>query len=138
MFSCTGACLDSLLIMGFTSGLVHADSDDQYSVKIKVINEDIKTSHLPNRPGVEYLKHKGDLWTISFANDFSFTSPCVKKSDIVFIRIKANGNDDWNIETIVTFVKSGNNYELATSDFGVNSWIDGGPNQDQFELNLIL
>ena len=125
--------------MGFTSGLVGADSDDQYSVQIKLTNGDTGTSHLPDRPGVEYLKHKGDLWTISFVNDFSFaTSQCVTKNDIDFIRIKANGNDDWNIETIVTFVKSGNEYELATTDFEVNSWIDGGPDHDRFVLNLIL
>ena len=128
--------------MGFTSGLVHADSNDQYSVKMKVNNEAIATSLLPNRPGVEYLKHKGDLWTISFADDFSFTSPCVKKSDIEFIKIAASGNDNWNIETIVTFVKSGNNYELATSDFEVDRWIDGSSSapldQDRFELDLVL
>ena len=140
MFSCTGACLDSLLVIGFTSGLAHADTNDRHSVKIKLTDQETSTSLLPNRPGDDYLMHKGELWTIDFANDFSFTSSCVKKSDIEFIAIIASGNDNWNIETIVTFVKSGNEYELATTDFEVNRWIDGnGPvDQHKFQLNLLL
>ena len=125
--------------MGFTSGLVDADSNDQHSVKIKLTNGETGTSDLPDLLGDDHLMHKGDLWKLSFENDFSFTS-CVTKNDIQFIRIKAHGNDDWNIETIVTFVKSGNDYELATSDFEVNRWIDsdGVTAHRNFQLHLVL
>ena len=139
MFSCTGACLDSLCIAGFTSGLAGADSDQQHCVEIKLTNGDTKTSLLPDLPGDDYLKHKGDLWELSFLNDFNFTC-CVKKCDIQSIAIIESNNDGWNIETIFTFIKSGDDSELATKDFDVNRWIDGdGPvNHHRFELNLLL
>ena len=125
--------------MGFTSDLVNADSDVRHRVKVTLTNGESGTKRLPNLPGDDYLMNKGDLWTISFRTHLDFTS-CVMKSDIQSIAIKQGGNDDWNIKTIVTFVGSGDDYELATTDFNVNRWIDsdGDESHRLFELNLVL
>ena len=138
MFSCTGACLESLYIMAFTSDLKKAGSDVGHAVEIELADGVTKLSLLPNLPGDDYLKHKGDLWKISFADDFLFDF-CVMKYDIKSIAIMENGNDGWNIETIVTFIKSGSDYQLATSDFHVNRWIDGNDDESRryFELSLV-
>ena len=139
MFSCTGACLDSLYIMAFTSDLNNAGSDVGHAVEIELADGVTKLSLLPDLVGNDYLKHKGDLWKISFVDDFLFDF-CVMKYDIKSIAIMENGNDGWNIETIVTFIKSGSDYQLATSDFHVNRWIDGNHDDESrryFELSLV-
>ena len=140
MFSCTEACLDSLYIMAFTSGLKNAGSDVDHAVAITLANGVTKVSLLPDLKGNDYLKHKGDLWKISFERHFKIYF-CVKKHDIKNIYIVESGNDGWNIETIVTFIKSGNDYELATSDFHVNRWIDGNSKYESrrfFGLTLVI
>ena len=135
---CIGECLDSLYIMAFTSGIANANSDTRHSVTITVAGE-TRVSLLPDLPQDDYQSLKGDLWKISFADDFSFDY-CVRKNDIESIAIAESGNDGWNIETIVTFIESDNNFELASEDFNVFRWIDGDSESSRtyFELNLIL
>ena len=110
--------------MGFTSGIDDAGSDVRHAVEIELTGGVNKLSLLPNLPKDDYQKHKGDLWKISFIDDF-LIDYCVTKYDIKSIFIRENGDDGWNIETMVIFIKSGNDYELATCDFDVNAWIDG-------------
>ena len=119
MFPCTGVCLDSLYIIAFTSGLNNAESSDGHAVEIVLTDKVTKRYLLPNLPGNDYEKYKGDLWKISLSDQ------CIRKYDIESIAIVENSNDGWNIETIVTYIKSGNYYEPATSNFDVNYWIDG-------------
>ena len=124
--------------MAFTSGVPNANSDTRHMVEITVAGVS-SVILLPNLPGNDYQSLKGDLWKISFADDFSFDY-CVRKNDIELIAIAESGNDGWNIETIVTFIESDNNFELATEDFNVFRWIDGDSESSRryFELNLIL
>ena len=112
--------------MAFTSGIHNAGSKDsvRHAVVIELTGAVNKLSLLPNLPEDDYEKNKGDLWKLSFKDDF-LLDDCVTKNDIKSIFIMENGNDGWNIETIVTFIKRGNDYELATCDFDVNAWIDG-------------
>ena len=124
LFSCAEACLDSLYIMAFTSGIDSAGSNVDHAVEVELTSGILKRSVLPDLPGDDYEKHKGDLWKISFEDNFHLVN-CVRKRDIKSIIIRENGNDGWNIETIVTFLQSDNDYELATSDFNVYKWIDG-------------
>ena len=134
----TGGCLSTLYIMAFTSGIRHGGSDRGHGVEVRVDGvTGVKT--LPDLPGNDYYPHKGDLWKISFRNDLHFYS-CVTKGDIESIAITENSNDGWNIETIVTFVKHGNNFQLATENFNVNRWIDGDGQYShrRFELNIVL
>ena len=126
--------------MGFTSGLDYAGTDVSHAVTIGLADGVTKLSLLPNLPEQDYQKHKGDLWKISFKDDF-LLNYCVMKYDIRSIAIMENGDDGWNIETIVTFIKSGNDYELATSDFHVNHWIDGnrkGDSHRRLDLTLVF
>ena len=123
--------------MAFTSGLNNAGSDVGHAVKIGLTGGVTKHSLLPNLPGDDYQRHKGDLWKISFKDDF-LLDYCVMKYDIKSITIMENSNDGWNIETIVTFIKSGNDYELATSDFHVKHWIDGNGDDSHRHLELTL
>ena len=124
--------------MAFTSGLNNAGSDAGHAVKIGLTGGIVKRSALPDLPGDDYEKNKGDLWKMSFKDNFHLVH-CVKKNDIKSITIRQNGDDGWNIETIVTFIKSGTDYELATSDFNVYKWIDGDDevNRRFFVLNLV-
>ena len=55
-----------------------------------------------------------------------------------------NAIDAWNIQSVLTVLKAGGDYELATVDIDVFPWIDGNENQAgepsvrRFELNLLL
>ena len=132
----TGACLEYLYILAFTSGLTHAGSDDGHEAELRAAGQ---TRHvaLPDRPGDDYLENKGDLWKLSLTNHFQFTE-CIHLSDVEGIAITEHSNDGWHIESIVTLFGSGTCYQLATTDFDANRWIDGDdkPSKRRFELNL--
>ncbi len=134
-----GGCVDSLYILAFTSDLDHAGSDKSHEVVMSVKGV-VGMTVLPNLPGDDYLKNKGDLWKLSLKNDFHVTYSCVKKGDIDWIEIEEHSNDGWNIASIVTFLRDGSLYEVATIDFNVNRWIDGdGPqSHKRFRLNKVL
>ena len=77
-----------------------------------------RTVILPNLPGDDYLSHKGDLWKISFRNQFHFRDGCVRLSEIASIALEEHNNDGWNIDSVVTFFRddrsTGNDFHLAT------------------------
>lgn len=108
--------------MGFTSGVGGAGSNGDHAIEIRASGV-TKSILLPNLPGDDYLEHKGDLWKVTFSA-LGFEG-CIKKGNIEDIAIEESSDDGWHIESIVTFVKSGSSYELATMDFGVNKWVDG-------------
>ena len=73
---------------------------------------------------------KGDLW------EFNLPS-CITLHAITRVSVDANGNDGWNIESIVTLVRdTDNKIQLLTQDFSVNRWIDD--NEDLEHRNFIL
>lgn len=113
-----------MYIIAFTSGWSRADSDSDHVAAIRVRGTTYKTV-LPNRPGDDYQKHKGDLWKLNLRSQFRI-SGCVKPANVNYIAIEEGGNDAWNIESIVTvFHYSQYNNELATADFDIYQWIDG-------------
>ena len=131
-------CLTTLYVMGFTSGLKRAGSDDDPFIEIRLFNGEKKTVRFPDNSGNDMVRKKGDLWTIPFSK-FGFKS-CVKKGNVESVVVKPGGNDGWNIQSIVTMVStSGSEKQLLTSDMGVNRWIDGnGPSAEkQFQLTKL-
>ena len=122
--------------MAFTSDLREADSDTDYSIEIQS-NGVVRIFPLYDRSGNDYLKNKGDLW------DFMLTSSenCMTIAEIERVSVVENGDDDWNIETIVTLVSdvSSNKYQVLTHDFEINRWISnnyGAPAHRRFNLSF--
>ena len=65
---------------------------------------------------------------------------CIVPEDIEEIIMVESSDDGWNIESIVTFLRSGSDYQLATLDMEVNRWIDGDEDHShrRFELSLVI
>jgi len=125
--------------MGFTSGLKHAGSDTSHEIEIRVNGHTYK-SNLPDLPGDDYLSNKGDLWKMSLGTNFRITK-CVTPDMVEYIAIEENGNDGWNIDSIVTFFVFDKYYSmLATVDLDVYRWIDGDGNiaHKRFELTRVF
>ena len=114
-------------------------SDDFHEVEIVLSSYEVRHTVLPDLPINEMESHKGDLWKIPFAH-FHFTDGCITKDEIVSIAIKERGNDAWRIDSIVTFLKAGNIYQLSSVDIDVNRLVDGdsGVESKKFNLSLIL
>ena len=109
--------------MAFTSGLGEAESDTSHSIQIQS-NGVVRTLSLYDRPGDDFVANKGDIWDIGFSS-FGFSDSCIRIPEIDRVSIVENGNDGWNIGTIVTLVSDSSNYQVLTQDFDVNRWIDG-------------
>ena len=104
--------------MAFTSGLSGADSDTSHNIELQYSGY-VRTMTLYDRSGDDYQSNKGDLWEFSL-------SGCVTLSAITRVSVAENGNDGWNIESIVTLVRDpSNRIQVLTRNFGVNRWIDG-------------
>ena len=110
--------------MAFTSGVDDADSDTSHIIEVQAIGQ-VRNLVLYDRPGDDMQKNKGDLWKIDFS-DFHFTDGCITISKISGVSIVENGNDGWNIDSIVTMVKDNRGgVEALTQDLDVFRWIDG-------------
>ena len=115
----------------------NAGADSGHAVELRTARE-TRSVRLYDRPGNDYLSHKGDLWKIAIT-DFSFNDNCITVSELLGIAITERSTDGWNIESVVTFVRSGSDYQLFSEDFEVNRWID----QDslaarrRFDLTLV-
>ena len=123
--------------MGFTPGNDTADSATRHAVEVK-INQEVQNLTLPNLPGNDYLRHKGDLWKIDFS-DFGFSETCITVEEIGRVSIVATNNDDWIIDSIATFVIDSNGgSRVLTQDFDVYRRIDTTLDSDRrFDLTLI-
>ena len=90
---------------------------------------------LPDLPGDDYLTNKGDLWKLSFRDDFGFTD-CVMLENLDVIKIVANSTDGWNIDSIASYVCAADHCQEVTHDFDVSRWIDanGKPEHKRFIL----
>ena len=132
LYHISGSCLSRLYVMAFTSDLSGASSDTSYSIQLQY-NGAVKTMALYDRPGDDYMSNSGDFWELSLSG-----WQCIKIRDLQRVSIIANGNDGWNIESIVTLVSDSSNIQVLTQNFDVNRWIDGdGPSsQRQFDLTL--
>ena len=120
--------------MAFTSDLKWASSQSSHRIEIQY-NGGVKTMDLYDRPGDDYMSNKGDLWELSLP-----TSGCIRLPDVQKVSIVENGNDGWNIGSIVTLVSDSRNIQMLTRDFDVNRWIDGDGDAShrRFVLTLSL
>ena len=66
------------------------------------------------------MKNKGDLWKIPISQ-FHFSEGCISKSKISQVALHEDGDDGWNIESIITMLDE----DLLTVDFHVNRWVEG-------------
>ena len=135
--------VDYLYILAFTSGVGAAQTAGSHEVELRAASQ---TRHvaLPDRPVDDYTPNKGDLWKIPIS-DFGFSLPgqCIQLTDVEEISINERHNDGWNIDSIVTFLRSGNStydFHLASVDIDVFRWIDGDSThaKRRFELNLVI
>ena len=87
---------------------------------------------LYNWPGIEFEANKGDLWGFSLPN-------CITLHEITGVSVVANGDDGWNIKSIVTWVQDSNiTIQLLMEDFDVYRWVDGDDNSDHLCFRLTL
>ena len=128
-----GACLSSLYVMAFTSGVNGAETDTSHNIELQYNNGSVQTMTLYDRPGDDFQQNKGDLWEFRL-------SCCITLSAITRVSVVENGNDGWNIGSIVTLVRDpSNRIQVLTWNFGVNRWIDGDGSYSshrRYELTL--
>ena len=131
-------CYRELYVLAFTSGRNHADSDDDAYLQIIHKNGEKKYVKLYDRKGDDYSKSKGDLWKIKLST-FKFKDTCISKSDIKKLSLLHGGNDGWNIDSIVTFLKVRSKYCLLSRDFNIFRWLDGNRSirSRHFDLTLV-
>ena len=123
--------------MAFTSGVDDAGSDTSHIIEVQTIGQ-VRNLVLYDRPGDDMQKNKGDLWKIDFS-DFHFTDGCITIGEISGVSIVENGNDGWNIDSIVTMVKDNRGgVEALTQDLDVFRWIDGNDLPEYRRFNLAL
>ena len=130
--------MENFYILAFTSGSNSAGSDGSHAVRVRAAGQ-TRSILLPNLPGDDYERNKGDLWKLTFSGNFGF-SGCVTKSSIEYVYIDAADNDGWNIDSIVTYVGApGNGFMELTQDFNVFRWIDsnGEASHLHFRLRIV-
>ena len=117
--------------MAFTSDLEYASTAIFHNIELQY-NESVLTMTLYDQPGVEFQSNMGDLW------EFSLPS-CITLHTITRVSVVANGDDGWNIGSIVTLVRdTGNKIQLLTQDFSMNRWIDGNDELEHRNFTLTL
>ena len=124
--------------MAYTSDLSRADSSDSKIILLRV-NGSQSQKILPNLPGDDYERNKGDLWKLSIPAFFGFPG-CVTAKDVKTIGIINAGSDGWNIDSIVTFlVADQHHYQLSSVDLDIYQWIDDNhPHAQVYLLSLTL
>ena len=119
--------------MAHTSNIRNAGADAVHKIRLqaKYLSS---TRSLPNLPGDDYLPNKGDLWKLHLKDFFGFTT-CITITDIQEISILQGNNDEWNIESIVTFaVVNQSEWEMTSADFNIFEWIAEA--YKEFKLSL--
>ena len=117
--------------MAFTSIRAYASTNDYHNIELQY-NESVQTMTLYDQPGVEFQLNKGDLW------EFSLPS-CITLHTITRVSVTANGEDGWNIGSIVTLVRDTyNRIQLLSQDFSVNHWIEDDNELEHRNFTLML
>ena len=118
-------CYNMIYIMAFTSGSAHAESKDRPYLSLTLRSRQSGSIHLPDNPGNDQMKNKGDLWKLSISSIFKGRRSCVRKGDIDKVVLRNGGNDGWKIESLVTVLGYRGYYTVLTADIGFNKAIDG-------------
>lgn len=129
-------CGSELYVMAFTSGVKGAGSNDSPHLTLAVGTE-TRTVTLYDRPGDDMDKDKGDLWEFSISK-LLLKDTCVEKADFKKITLENGGSNGWNIESIITFLRSGNSYDMLTADMHINRWLDSDRGLEYRQYNLKL
>ena len=131
------ACLQSLYLLAFTSGITRGGSEHTHKVEVRAAGQ-TKLIDLPDLRGDDYLRNKGDLWKLSLKDDLGFIG-CVTLRNLDGIAIVADSRDGWNIDSIASYVCAGGHCREATHDFDVFQWIDtdGEPGHARFQLTEV-
>ena len=133
--SCLAACIDEVIVMTFTSDRNDAESTDNFDLELEV-NGDTYIAEFGTT-----TKDGGQLWKFAIS-DFHNIPSCVTKQDIEEIAIEEDTDDAWNIQSVLTVLRAGGDYELATMDMDVFQWVDGdntfSNDVRHFELNLLI
>ena len=138
-----GDCLDHIYVMGFTGGNAAANAPETAHEIVIRANGETQHSILPDLPNDDFQQHKGDLWKLHLQNDFHFVQTCIKLEDIEYIALKERHDDAWQIDSVVTFFRSGASYQLATMDIDIFLWLEGnsdapGPSHRRIELTRVI
>ena len=134
-----GPCINYLYIWVYTSSLGHNHTEDDHDVSHEI---ELKADGIVKKMAIDNFPNatRGDQWKFSLEDDFGFDG-CLRKKDIQSITLLADDSDEWNIDTIVTYVAP-NEYGwiLSSVDFDVNRWVDSDDDASmkQFELNLVI
>ena len=122
-------CYTMLYVMGFTSGTIGSESNNLPYLIMNLRGTGGKGEiRLPNNPGVEMTKYKGDLWRVSISSLFKGRRRCVRKTEVLSVIIRNGGNDGWRINSIVTMLQYGPYCTLLTGNVDFNRAIDGNLN----------
>ncbi len=124
--------------MAFTSGKHHAGSDGTFYVELQPRKGQAGKAQLYNRKGHYYSKNKGVLWAFDLQSDFGFSDCFCYERDVSNITLTPAGNNGWNIQTIFTILKIGNEYTVLSADVNVYKWLDGNGAADAryFKLSM--
>ena len=68
----TGRCIRFLYVVAYTTGVKNAGADSSHRIELRAKGV-TKAKVLPNLPGDDYSKSKGDLWTLSIKRLFWIT-----------------------------------------------------------------
>ena len=125
--------------MAFTTDIKHGCSDDLPSLSLRLkTGKEGTVAFYGHEEGNDMSKDKGDLWAFKISN-FEFGTCIRKKSDISGVTILNGGSDGWNIESVVTMLHRGHEYDLLTVNMDVKRWIDGNdlPYKLKYDLTFI-
>ena len=124
-FSVSSACATELYVMAFTSGAGDAGSDSSPYLSVHLRDGAHRRVRFYDRRGDDLSPSKGDIWRFGITS-FGFSkSKCITKEDIETVTIEAGGNDGWNIDSVMTVLHGGLQFDVLTANMHVNRWIDG-------------
>ena len=127
-----------LYVMGFTSGTGGAESKNLPYLIMSLYTHEDGHVRLPNNPGVEMTKYKGDLWRVSISSLFKGKRRCVRKRDVQKVTIHNGGDDGWRINSIVTMLRYGYYSTVLTADIDFNKAVDGDLNLKPSTHQILL
>ena len=132
-----GSCINYLRVLAYTSNERDSQTTTTGNHEIELKADGLaKTATFSNFPN----QLRGNLWSLSLADDFGFAG-CIRKKDIQGIAIIADNTNGWHIESIVTYV-AGYKYDwdLSSVDLDVNKWVDTNSldSYKRFDLNLVI